>query len=154
MKLIPFAPVCLALLLAGCESGVSDDVREALGPRESPRTRVFQADQKAVYAAARHAVDEMEFRFVRGGPAEGKLEAMSPVTAGDDPGSSRQISMKVSMEPAADSGTTVEISLTEVLEEDSSNQPGMATQTPLRDTPLYQVFFKDIEAALEAPARE
>jgi hypothetical protein len=155
MKTTPLiAVLCAAALLSGCESGLSDDVRSALGPREAPRSRVFQADQKATYAAVRSAADEMGYKFERGGPAEGELEALSSINRGDDPGSARQISMKVHLSPAVESGTEVEVSLIEVIEEDSANQPGMATQTPLHDTPLYEVFFRDVQTALNSPAKE
>jgi hypothetical protein len=62
--------------------------------------------------------------------------------------------MKVHLSPAAESGTEVEVSLIEVIEEDTANQPGMATQTPLRDTPLYEVFFRDVQTALTAPPKQ
>ena len=45
----------------------TDDVRSALGPREAPRTQVFQADKKAAYEAARAAVDEMGFNLSAAG---------------------------------------------------------------------------------------
>jgi hypothetical protein len=153
MKSTILATVCCAFLLCGCDSGLSDDVRSALGPREAPKSRIFQANQKATYEAARKAVDEMEFRFQKGGPAEGKLEALSPIGGGDDIGSARQISMKVTMQPGPESGTEVEVSLTEILVSDATNQQGMATQTPLLDTPLYDVFFKDIQTYLQADAK-
>jgi len=146
--------VCLlAVLLAACNSDLRDEVRSALGPREAPRTQVFQADQKAAYDAVKSAVDQMSFTFVRGGPATGELEAMSGVASGDEPNSSRQILMKVRLSPAGEAGTEVRVSLIETIEADSSRQPGMATETPLRDTPLYSVFFKDVQNALAAPAR-
>jgi hypothetical protein len=47
-------------------------------------------------------------------------------------------------------GTEVTVRLTEILEADSSNRAGMATEAPLRDTPRYQVFFRQVQAALEA----
>ena len=155
MKKSPlFAALLAATLLSGCESSLPDDVRSALGPREAPRSRVFQADQKATYAAVRAAADEMGYKFEHGGPAEGRLEAMSPINRGDDPGSARQVSMKVTLSPAAESGTEVEVSLVEVIEEDTANQPGMATQTPLRDTPLYEVFFRNVQTALRATPKD
>jgi hypothetical protein len=143
-----------AALLWGCSSDLQDDVRSALGPREAPRSQVFRADQKAAYEAVRAAVGEMSFTFVRGGPAAGELEAMSGVTGGDEPNSSRQILMKVHLSPAGEEGTQVQVSLIETLEGNSSGQPGMATQTPLRDTPLYNVFFRDVQNALNAPAKQ
>jgi hypothetical protein len=155
MKSVPLAAACCALLLAGCDSGLPDDVRSALGPREAPKTRVFQADQKATYEAARKAVDEMDFHFEHGGPAEGRIVAHSAITGSDDSATSaRQISMKVTMEPGPDGGTSVEVSLTEILATDPTNQEGMATQTPLRDTPLYDVFFKDIQTYLRASSKD
>jgi len=148
------AVLCGAALLAGCDSGISDEVHSVLGPREAPKSRVFQADQRATYEAVKAATDEMGYKFEHGGPAEGRLEAMSPINRGDDPGSARQISMKVTLSPAAESGTEVEVSLVEVIEEDTANQPGMATETPLRDTPLYEVFFRNVQTALTAAAKQ
>jgi hypothetical protein len=155
MKPFPLIALCCGLLLSGCDSGLSDDIRSELGPREAPKTKVFQADQKAVYAAARRAVDDMEFHFEHGGPAEGRIEAHSAITGGDDTATSaRQISMKVNMEPESGGGTSVEVSLTEILSADPTNKEDMATQTPLRDTPLYDVFFKDIQRYLQVDAKE
>jgi hypothetical protein len=145
------AVLCGAALLAGCDSGISDEVHSVLGPREAPKSRVFQADQRATYNAVKAAVDAMGYRFVHGGPAEGSLEALSGIADGEDPGSSRQISMKVHLTPDGESGTEVEVSLTEMIEEPTPNQPAMATQTPLRDTPLYEVFFRSVQTALTSP---
>jgi hypothetical protein len=147
---LALASCCSALLLSGCESDLSDSIHSVLSEREAPRSRVFQADQKATYAAAKAAVDQMGYRFVRGGPAEGKIDALSGISGGDDTGSSRQVSMKVRMEYAPDSGTTVTVSFAEIMESDSSGQPGMATETPMRDTPLYEVFFRNVQQALQA----
>jgi hypothetical protein len=151
MKTFPIlALVCASALLSGCESGFSDDVHSVLGPREAPKSRVFQADQKATYAAVKAAADSMGYRFVRGGPAEGELEALSGITGGDEPRSSHQVSMKVHLSPNGDSGTVVEVSLTEMIEDQTPGEPAMATQTPLRDTPLYEVFFRDVQSGLAA----
>lgn len=151
MKTLTMIAACLAALLAGCNSDIPEDIRSALGPRESPRSQAFQAGRKATYEAAKAAVDEMGFRFVRGGPAEGLIEAHSPVGTGDEPNSSRQIAMKVRLSDSGDGGTDVEVSLIEVIEADSTNQQGTATETPLRDTPMYNVFFRDVQTALSAP---
>lgn len=45
-------------------------------------------------------------------------------------------------------GTDVSVSLQEIIESDSSNRPGHATEAPLRDTPQYDVFFRRVGAAL------
>ena len=44
-------------------------------------------------------------------------------------------------------GTEVRLTLKEIIE-DSSEHLGMATTSPLRDTPLYEVFFHAIQANL------
>jgi hypothetical protein len=153
MKSLSIIAACCAVsLLAGCESDFSDKVHSALSEREAPRSRVYQADQKAAFVAARAAAEGMGYRMVHGGPAEGELDALSGISSGDDVGSSRQVSMKVRMEPSGDSGTEVTVSFSEILEADSTNQPGTATETPLRDTPLYEVFFRNVQQALLAPA--
>jgi len=144
------ALACAALLLAGCESDSSDIVHSVLSAREAPRSRTFQGETRAVYEAARAAADGMGYRFVRGGPAEGKLEALSGISGGDNSGSSRQISLKVQIGPAEVSGSEVTASFTEIIEEGSAGLPAMATETPLRDTPLYEVFFRNVQKALDA----
>ena len=142
------------LALAGCES-VSDattSVREKLAAREAPKTRTFPADQRATYDAVKTAAAQMDYRFVRGGPAQGEFEAVSRVGAGERIGTSRQLAMKVKLEHALDGGTVVNVRITEILESDSSNRAGQATETPLRDTPQYEVFFERVGQVLGKPA--
>ena len=95
----------------------------------------------------------MGYRYVRGGPAQGELEELSAISPGDDTGSSRQISMKVRLSPDAEAGTSVSVSFGEILEAASTSEPGMATETPMRDTPLYEVFFRSLQEALQAPPK-
>jgi hypothetical protein len=147
---IAAALCCAALLLAGCASDSSDIVHSVLGSREAPRTRVFQGEPRAIYEATRAAAEGMGYRFVHGGPAEGRLEALSGISGGDDSGSSRQISLKVRIGAAEDAGCEVTASFTEIIEESSGATPAMATETPLRDTPLYEVFFRNVQQALNA----
>jgi hypothetical protein len=153
MRIFPAIAACCAMLVAGCDSGVGDTVRSALGPREAPRTRVFQADQKAAYEAARAAAEAMGYRYIRGGPAQGELEELSGISPGDDTGSSRQISMKVRLSPDAEAGTAVTVSFDEILQSATTSTPGIATETPMRDTPLYEVFFRSLQEALLAPPK-
>lgn len=148
---------CAAALMTGCESGLINDdnmPRVALGPREAPKSRVFQADQKATYQAARAVAEQMGFKVTRGGAAQGQILALSAIARGDGVGGARQVSMKIDLGPGPDSGTEMVLSLTEIIEADSSNATGMATQTPLRDTPLYEDFFRNVEKALQAPPKE
>jgi hypothetical protein len=140
-----------ALALGGCNSDVSEDLGKALGPREAPKTRTFQADQRATFMAVKAAVAEMGYRAGKGGPAEGTLEALSPIQTGEDVGTSRQVRIRVELEPAAETGTDVTVSMTEIEEDENTNTPAMPTEVPLRDTPLYEVFFRNVQQALTAP---
>ena len=156
MKTLSAAALFMAsALLCGCGATIGDRVQSVLSPREAPRTRVFQAEGRAAYDAAKAAAEEMGYHYVRGGPAEGELDELSEISGGDDSGSSRQISLKVRLSPADPSGTTVEVSLEEILESSQNGAaPGLATETPLRDTPLYEVFFRTLGQHLAAPAKE
>lgn len=154
MRIVPaIAGCCLAALLAGCDAGIGDSVRSALGPREAPRTRTFQAEQKAAYEAARAAADAMGYRYVRGGAAQGQLDELSGISMGVDSASSKQISMRVRLSADGEAGTAVTVSFSEINEAESTSQPGMATETPIRDAPLYEAFFRNLEDALQAPPK-
>jgi hypothetical protein len=149
-----FSRVLLALFavaLAGCES-VSDAtsaVRERMAARDQPHVKTFAAAPRATYDAVRAAATDMGYRFVRGGPAQGEFEAISGVRSGETIGSARQIAMKVTLKPTLDGmGTEVAVRLREIIEADSSNRAGQATEAPLRDTPQYDVFFLRVERVL------
>jgi hypothetical protein len=151
MKFTWIWTVALACALAGCESlsDATSGVRDRMASRNAPQVRVYQAEPRATYEAARAASAAMGYRFIRGGAAQGELEAISRVGSGETLGSARQISMKVSLKPTLDDkGTEVAIRLTEIIESDSSNRAGQATETPLRDTPQYDVFFRRVGQAL------
>jgi hypothetical protein len=156
MKTLSAAALCLtSAFLCGCGSTIGDRVQSALSPREAPRSRAFQAEGRAAYDAAKAAAEEMGYHYVRGGPAEGELDELSEISGGDDSGSSRQIALKVRLSPADPSGTMVEVSLEEILESSQNGAaPGLATETPLRDTPLYEVFFRSLGQHLAMPAKE
>ena len=143
----------LALSLAGCESlsDAATSVRERFEERNEGRTKVFQASARQTYEAVRVAATQMGYRILRGGAAQGYVEAVSGVGMGEANRSSRQLSMKVNIsETEMSGGTEVTIRLTEIIEDDSSNRAGLATETPLRDTPQYEVFFRNVEQALAA----
>ena len=76
MKTTPFFASLLAAAhcsLAGCDvRRLREEVPRH--PRSLRATAVagFPADQKATYDAAKAALDQMGFRFVRGGPAAGR----------------------------------------------------------------------------------
>jgi len=50
-------------------------------------------------------------------------------------------------------GTEVRVTLTEIIEDDFNKGAGHGTESPLRDTPLYDVLFRHIGQALPAPPK-
>ena len=140
----------LALSLSGCGS-VSDaasGVREKFAERSAPTTQTVSAPQREVYDAVRVVAGQLGYRFVRGGAAQGEYEGVTTVRAGETMGSARQRSMKIKLSRALDGGTDVAVRVTEIIESDSSNRAGLATESPLRDPAYYEVFFRQLERAL------
>ena len=156
MKRTCLFTIGLACATAGCGtfSDATSGVRERMAARAAPQTRTYAATPRATYDAIRATASAMGYRFIRGGAAQGEFEAMSRVGSGETMGSARQIGMKVAFKPSLDEkGTVVALRLTEILEADSSNRAGQATETPLRDTPQYDVFFRRLGQALGVPAQ-
>jgi len=141
-----------AFLLAGCDS-VPDTMREGLGVELPVHQRVYAADQKSTYAAALAALPQMGYHYERGGPAQGELEALSSISTGESMSSSEQFRLKAKFEPALDGGTQVTVKMTEIIQEDAEHDLGRATESPLEDTPLYEVFFRTIQQELAAPRK-
>ena len=154
MKRVLILSFCFAAiaLVAGCDSlsSASSSLREKLVARDEPRVRDYAAPQRATYDAVRIAAEQMGFRFLRGGPAQGQFEAISGVGLGDVPNSARQVSMKVRLHATDDGGTELTVTLKEVIESDTRGHTGVATETPLRDTPLYDTFLRSVQQALDA----
>lgn len=140
----------LALSVSGCGS-VSDaasDMRERFSERSAPTIKTVSAPQRDVYEAVRITAGQLGYRFVRGGAAQGEYEGVSRVLAGETMGSARQRSMKIKLSRSLDGGTDVAVRVTEIMEADSSNRAGMATESPLRDPVYYEVFFRQLEQVL------
>lgn len=153
MKLC-LTPVVLlaALALAGCDS-LPNQPGGRVGP--PPETsRAYQADQRAVYGAALVALAQMDFRVTGGGPAQGKITAVSGLRSNMNMQTTRQITLKAEITPSGDGGSVVNVELKEALEEDTENRLGFATERPLLDTPYYQVFLNGIGQALANPKKD
>lgn len=155
---IPAALFLLAasLLLSGCESlsNAAGSIRDRIAAREETRERTFAAAPRATYDAMKSAATQMGYRQTRGGPAQGEFEAVSAVAPGERNGTSRQILMKARISAGLDGRSAIlSVSLSEVLEDDSSNRPGLATRSALRDTPQYQVLFQRVSDILGVPAQ-
>lgn len=150
------AALAVTFAFTGCESlsEAKDSIRDKLAARDEPQVHVYPGvTQRAVYDATRVAIAEMGFRYLRGGAAQGEVDAINGVSGGDAPGSAHQISMKVRLHATGDGGTEVKVWLKEVIEADSANHAGTATETPLRDTPLYDTFFRNLQRAIDTPKK-
>ncbi len=145
-------PGIVGLALAGCESlsETTTGVREKLAAREAGQTKIFSAPARTVYEAARTAAGQMGYRVVRGGAAQGEIDAVSGLGQGEANRSSRQVAMKVRLQGSEMAGgTEVTVRFTEIIEADSTNRAGHATESPLRGTPQYEVFFRTVQQALD-----
>jgi hypothetical protein len=149
-----FAPVIVLAVLAwsGCDSLPGGSGGRLGTPPAQVRT--FAADPKAVYDAARVALAQMSFRQTGGGPAQGKIEAVSGLSTRDSLRGTRQISIAVRITALDAGGSEVSAVLKEIIEEDSDRRTGFATETPLRDTPYYEVFFSGLGQALGVPKKD
>jgi hypothetical protein len=139
------------LSFGACDSvhSVPANVREKFtGP--TYRTKTFPADSRKTYEAAKAALGKINFRFVRGGPAQGQIEALSGLVTSDTLKSTRQLGLDVKLSNAIDGGTTVAVLFNEMVEDDSTNRGGLGVSTSLHDTALYDVYFRYIEEALAA----
>ena len=141
-----------AVVLAGCDTldDAASSVRDRFAARNEPRTKTFSSPPRVVYDAVKAAASSMGYSFVRGGPAQGEFEAVSGVAPGEMAGTAQQLTMKVRLHGGLDgTSTDVSVRFTQILEEDSRDRPGMATEATMRDTPLYEVFFRGVQQALD-----
>ncbi len=141
-------------LCAGCDSitDATQSVRQHWEARNAGETRVYTGDRHAVYQAAKASAEKLGFRILRGGPAQGTFEAISGLDSSTLHGS-RQVRMSVALSDN-DAGTALTVKLSEIIEDNSLNRgAGTATETPLRDTPYYEVFFRQVKTLLATPAK-
>jgi hypothetical protein len=132
--------------LAGCES-VTTGVREKFsGP--TYQTRTFTGDSRAIFDAARVSAEQLGFRITRAGAVQGVLDGVSGLASDDRLRGSRQRTIKVRLTSASEGGTEVAVLFTEVVEDDFGKGAGQATETSLRNHPLYEAFFGNVSGAL------
>lgn len=141
----------LMFAAAGCESVRNDfgaGVREKFsGPTYV--TRNFGGESKVVFDAAKKSVEQLGFRVTRAGQAQGVIDGLSGITPDDRLAGSRQRTIKVRLSTGDNGvGTNVAVLLTEIVEDDFNKSAGQGTETSLRDSPLYDVFFNNLTQAL------
>ena len=151
MTRVPFSLLLLCGLgvFAGCDSigDATDGMRQRMAAHNEPRLHQVAATPRAAYLAGRAAAESMGFRFQRGGPAQGELEAISRLTSDDNLRRANQRRLKVRFRATAE-GTEIRLWLTEITEEDSSSNRSLSTERTLTNSPLYDVFFRTLEQHL------
>lgn len=147
--------VVWALFCAGCDDVVDRMSQPIL--QSPPQVRVFSGDQRTVFAAAKGALDSMDYKLTHGGPAEGTMEAVSGIMPGDTPNSTKQVSLKAEFRPADNGGTEVTVRMSEIAEQGATGGAGTSGETPgalsavsLGTGPLYDVFFGAIQQNLNS----
>jgi hypothetical protein len=142
------------ILTAGCED-ISDTLHNYIPAKPAAIIHFFKSDERTTYAASKTALSDIGFHYVSGGPAVGRLYAISDVTAGDTQGSSHQYTLTAHFHALIDgSGTDVSLDLTEVIEADTLRHQGMGTESGLNDTALAKIYFRAIEQNLGIKATQ
>jgi hypothetical protein len=145
-----YLALCLLapVLFSGCESvrSMPQNVREKF-TGATYQKRVVSADQRKTYEAAKAALPKIGFQFIRGGPAQGHLEALNRISSGGPVTGPRQMSLDLKLTPVPE-GTEIALLFNEIREDDFTKRPGAGSSTPMRDTLLYDSFFRHIEDGL------
>ncbi len=134
--------------MTGCSSvSMPSHIREKFSP--TYHTHVVDADPRKAYDAAKAALKTMDFRFLSGGPAQGKISAISGLVSSTDMRGARQLTLDVKLTTVPE-GTEVSALFSEVTEETFGQHPGMGTSIPMRATGIYDTYFQLIESTLAA----
>jgi hypothetical protein len=150
-RFFPLSLLAALMLLAGCDTFSS--AREKFGSKEPARVHHYATEPRVTYEAARRASEQMGYRFVRGGAAQGELDAISGIGTSDTLSSSRQISLSAKFDGTPDGGTDISLWFKEITEGDSADRAGQALTRPLRNTPQYEVFFRTVQQVLDTPKK-
>lgn len=142
-----------AITFAGCDTldDAASSVRDRFAVRDQSRTKTFSSPPRVVFDAVKFAASNMGYRQTRGGAAQGEFEGVNDVAVGETAGTARQQTIKVRLHGGLDGNSTdVSVRFTEILETGSGSGRGMGTETTMKDTPQYEVFFRNVQQALDA----
>ena len=147
MRSLFFALLGVTLIFSsGCGStdAMPARLRDRFNPPE-PKTQVFDAEQRAVFAAAQVALKRMDFQISRAGLAQGIINSHSRIQPSDSFGKARQYVLEVRLHSYEPGKTEVAATLRE--QEESTSFAG-ATDLPIREHGLYSSFFEGVSQAL------
>lgn len=141
------ALVVIAFSFTACES-VSSRVQSRF-EKVDPHTQVFAGTQREVFYATQGVLKGMDFQVSRTGEAQGIVNAFSRIRAGDGPREARQYTLEVRINNFGPTETQVALLVREQIEGGLSGTVG-ATDQPLKQHGLYEVFYANLKQALAA----
>jgi len=133
----------VAVLLAGCES-MSTRVQARFTP-VPPHTKVFAADEKAVYYAAQTAVKKVGLMLGHSSIARWSIDGYAPSRSGDATSDTRQTTIEIRLTEANDGQTQVALL---VWDHTEGRFPGGVSEQALRDHSLYETYFAALQEVL------
>lgn len=141
-----------AVGLTGCGTSGQDfsaGFREKIsGPEFQKQT--FGGTQEQAFEATQKILYDMGFRLTRTRAATGIVEAISSISSDSAHVGSLQRAAYVRLDEVV-GGVLVEVRFTEIIEDSFGRGSPGATENTLRDTPLYQVFFRQLGNVLGDP---
>jgi len=140
--------IAVVALVAGCDS-MSSRMQERFAPA-SPKAQVVSAAEAAVFGAAQATLKQLDFQVSRTAQAQGIVNGFSRIHAGDSPRENRQLSIEIRLHAMGPAQTEVEVWLREQVEGGLAGSNG-ATDQPLREHGLYDVFFATLQKTLANP---
>lgn len=140
-RLITLMLLCVTLV--GCES-LPDRMRERF-TTVAPKTQLFTANKRTVFAAGLAAAKQIGFTLQRSSESEGTISAYSRVRPGDLVRAAQQFSFTIKLTPITDTSTEVALLLSELTEADLRVGGG---EVPLREHGLYSSYFAALEQVL------
>ncbi len=137
--------LAFAVLFGGCESVEMPSF--SLPNTDAVQRRTLKRDADEVYAASRAALEAMDYTFVRGSRASGKLEMASRVL----PGSAlraRQRDVKITVVELDSGDAEVRVAIWETTEDESAAGTVTPTNRLVHDTSPYDVFWSRLDDQL------
>ena len=143
MKILAFATLIVAVLLAGCET-MSSRVEERFS-HVPPHSRIFSASRRAVFEAGQVAVKNVGLLLGRTSLGKGTVEAYAPIRSGNATSETRQTTMDIGFEETAAGETEVTLLVTEQME---GSFPGGVSKQAMREHSLYEMYFAALQQVL------
>ena len=114
-----------------------------------PKTHEVAAEPHEAYRVALLALKKLGFHYVRGGPAQGELEAINAIANDESIHQSRQVAVTVRFS-GRDGGRTMVSALFRQIDENNprNDVTGLVTEIPLRESNFYEALFAELDRQL------